>query len=110
VLAPHPGHCRAPIAFYRRDELEGARPENEQQHGKADQDPAAEMAKRSRITDRKSYEGHSGKQTHPRDYHQVASVRVPHEVPLSEPDMVAESVAVGNVAGKYLPKQSQQVS
>jgi hypothetical protein len=37
-------------------------------------------------------------------------VRVPHEVPLSERDMVAESVAVANVLGKYLPKQSQQIS
>jgi hypothetical protein len=37
-------------------------------------------------------------------------VRVPHEVPLSEPDTVAESVAVGKVPGKYLLKQSQQIS
>jgi hypothetical protein len=37
-------------------------------------------------------------------------VRIPHEVPLSEPNMVAESVAVGKVLGKYLLKQSQQIS
>ena len=94
----------------RRDELDGARPENKQQHGKADQDPAAEIAKRSRGIDRKPDEDHSGKQTHPRDYHEAATVRVPHEVPLSEPDMVAEPVAVDKVPGKYLLKQSQQKS
>jgi hypothetical protein len=91
-------------------QLDGARPEKEQQHGKTDQDPAAEIAKRSRGTDRKPDEDHSGKQTHPRDYHKAASVRVPHEVPLSEPDVVAEPVAVDKVPGKYLLKQSQQKS
>jgi hypothetical protein len=97
-------------SFCRRAESDGARPENQQQHGKADQDPSAEIAKRPRGTDRKADEDHSGKQTHPCDYHQAASVRIPHEVPLSEPNMVAESVAVGKVLGKYLLKQSQQIS